>query len=160
MRYFNGKPTRGERSWEPLSTQYPREFRIWRGLYTRRFDPAYERYDPLYDEDLFWDFECFLEEVGEVYSQGSDCSLDRKNNELGYVKGNLRWATRSEQMRNVRGFWRTRLGTTYWVKERSHNDEWQRDNATTVPHRSRTGANSITSMGQGVNQNIYRTLPF
>jgi len=123
MRYFNGKPTRGERSWEPLSTQYPREFRIWRGLYTRRFDPAYERYDPLYDEDLFWDFECFLEEVGEVYSQGSDCSLDRKNNELGYVKGNLRWATRSEQMRNVRGFWRTRLGTTYWVKERSHNDE-------------------------------------
>lgn len=101
MRYRNGKPTRGERAWEPLSTQYPREFRIWRGLYTRQFDKGYERLDPLWDEDLFWDFECFLKEVGKVFSQGQyECSLDRIDNDKGYVKGNLRWATRSQQMRN------------------------------------------------------------
>ena len=116
MRYFNGKPTRGERSWEPLSTQYPREFRIWRGLYTRRFDKHYTHLDPLWDEDLFWDFECFLQEVGEVFSQGkAECSLDRIDNQKGYVKGNLRWATRSEQMRNRRGYWRSHLGKMIWV---------------------------------------------
>ena len=111
----NGRYTRGERAWEPLSTQYPKEFRIWRGLYTRRLDPAYARYDPLYDEDLFWDFECFLEEVGEVFDEGLACSLDRIDNTQGYVKGNLRWATRSEQMRNRRGYTWTRLGKSVYT---------------------------------------------
>ena len=120
-RYFNGKLTRGERSWEPLSLQYPREFRIWRGLYTRRYDPFYKHLNPLYDEDILWDFECFLEEVGQVFSQDKhECSIDRIDNSLGYVKGNLRWATRSEQLGNRKPFWRTYAsGKTVLINPRS-----------------------------------------
>lgn len=45
-------------------------------------------------------FENFLAEVGEPPSDKH--SLDRRDSELGYVPGNLRWATATEQVRNRR----------------------------------------------------------
>ncbi|KMO40978.1 hypothetical protein [Methylobacterium aquaticum] len=46
-------------------------------------------------------FEAFYEDVGQRPSV--EHSLDRINNERGYEPGNVRWATRREQMRNFRG---------------------------------------------------------
>ena len=103
IRYRNGKISRGPRIWEPLSTQYPKEFKTWRGLIMRKYltQEPYTSIDPLFDEDILNDFEVFLSEVGPAFSNnGIECSLDRKDNTKGYVKGNIRWATRSEQMLN------------------------------------------------------------
>jgi hypothetical protein len=48
-----------------------------------------------------WDkFENFLEDMGE---QPKGLTLERRNNNGNYHKGNCRWATRSEQLRNFRG---------------------------------------------------------
>ncbi|MBO0736547.1 MAG: hypothetical protein J2P48_08265 [Alphaproteobacteria bacterium] len=48
-------------------------------------------------------FSAFLDDVGEC---PPGYSLDRIDNERGYEPGNVRWATRTQQMRNSR---RTRL---------------------------------------------------
>lgn len=46
------------------------------------------------------DFTKFAEEIGPRPS--TKHSIDRINNNLGYVPGNLRWATKKEQARNMR----------------------------------------------------------
>jgi hypothetical protein len=46
------------------------------------------------------DFAKFLADVGD--SPGPEWSLDRKNNNLGYEPGNLRWARRTTQAMNRR----------------------------------------------------------
>lgn len=45
-------------------------------------------------------FQAFIEEVG--YKPSAELTLDRIENERGYVPGNLRWSTRSEQQKNKR----------------------------------------------------------
>ena len=92
--------SRGKVAWRPLSEQYPREFDVWRLLPTRRYNKNYTRLDPLIGEDIYWDFELFLQEVGP--KPCASLTLERINNDVGYVRGNLRWATRAEQNRNKR----------------------------------------------------------
>lgn len=53
-------------------------------------------------EFRFTSFEQFLEHIGPRPSPHSKYSLDRINNDGHYEMGNVRWATRSEQVRNAR----------------------------------------------------------
>jgi hypothetical protein len=66
-------------------------------------DKAYKYYGGrgiLMSESWENSFEKFLEDMGQRPSEKH--SIDRINNELGYSKINCRWATKTEQSRNLR----------------------------------------------------------
>lgn len=81
------------------------EYRTWQWMRSRclnKNDPRYKDYggrgvtiDPHWDQ-----FENFLEDMGR--RPGPGYSIERKNNELGYLRGNCVWATRAEQAINKR----------------------------------------------------------
>jgi hypothetical protein len=66
----------------------------------------------------FTSFENFITEIGPKPS--SEFSLEREDNNKHYEVGNVKWATRSEQMRNRRNFTiYKRAGRGYtWNKQR------------------------------------------
>ena len=86
---------RDGRSSDPL---YP----VWNALVSRVLNPNnkdFERYSKL----GIWkqwaeDFYLFTAWVGEKPFEGA--TIDRIRNDWGYLPGNLRWATRKEQIRN------------------------------------------------------------
>lgn len=78
--------------------QYPLTFSVWYLLGGRKYHSHYKHREV--DPELERDFEAFLEEVGP--RPRKDMTLDRIDNEQGYIKGNLRWATLSQQQRNTR----------------------------------------------------------
>ena len=108
--------SRGEVAWRPLSTDYPKEFRTWAMLPMRRVQRAYQHLDPLIDDDIYRDFELFLQEVGGARPEGYE--LDRIDPERGYVKGNIRWTDRLTQNRNKRNAVRYRGEPIRIVAER------------------------------------------
>lgn len=83
-----------------------RLYKVWCSIKHRCFNPRSKSY-PDYggrgitmQKELADSFEAFKREVGE--RPGSRHSIDRIDNEKGYVCGNMRWATDSEQSRNTR----------------------------------------------------------
>lgn len=76
--------------------QYPLTFSTWYTLGGRKYHPAYKHREV--DPELEHCFETFLAEVGERPSK--DMTLDRIDNEKGYIKGNLRWADKITQANN------------------------------------------------------------
>ena len=76
--------------------QYPLTFSTWYLLGGRKYTKYYKHREV--DPKLERDFEAFLEEVGPRPSK--DMTLDRIDNNKGYIKGNLRWADKKTQGRN------------------------------------------------------------
>lgn len=82
------------------------EYRAWVSMKRRVLDathPAYHNYGGrgiTVHEPWINDFGAFIKHVGLRPSK--DHSLERKDNDAGYVPGNLRWATRVEQGNNRR----------------------------------------------------------
>ena len=81
------------------------EYLIWSGI-KKRVQNKNDKLYPYYggrgiSMDERWNsFELFLEDVG--YKPDPSLSLDRIDNNKGYTKSNVRWATRTEQSRNRR----------------------------------------------------------
>jgi len=81
------------------------EYHCWAGILKRVKNPNDKLY-PYYGGrgicvDPKWEtFEGFLEDIGT--KPEGDLSLDRIDNDKGYYKDNVRWATRTEQSRNRR----------------------------------------------------------
>lgn len=82
------------------------EYRAWANIKDRIFNPACHAFENYGGRGLTmepeWvdDFAAFFAEVGPRSSP--DLSIDRVDNDRGYVRGNLRWATASEQAQNQR----------------------------------------------------------
>lgn len=99
--------------WKPLEYhgvtkggKQPIEYQIWAAIKQRCFNkkhPKYKNYGgrgitmhPAWAESYM----AFFEHVGPRTSDQH--TLDRIDNDGSYVPGNVRWATRTEQMRNTR----------------------------------------------------------
>lgn len=72
------------------------EYACWMSMHNRcRFDADYKHM--LIQEEWF-SFFVFLSDLGHAPSP--EHTLDRIKNHEGYVRGNVRWATKAEQTRN------------------------------------------------------------
>jgi len=84
------------------------EFRAWQHIKDRCLNPNSARYEYYGGRGIGiypgWvdNFPAFLSHVGERPS--GDFSIDRIDNEGDYTPGNLRWATKRQQMLNRRPF--------------------------------------------------------
>lgn len=82
------------------------EYKIWAGMLARCTNPnhiSFKRYGErgITVCEEWTSYENFIRDMGHRPSQGH--SLERRDNYLGYSKGNCFWATASEQARNRRG---------------------------------------------------------
>lgn len=78
-------------------------YSAWKNIHQRTKNPASVKYKSYrsrqMSHDLSEDFSAFLAEVG--LPSDMLLSIDRIDNSLGYVKGNMRWATAKEQACNT-----------------------------------------------------------
>ena len=84
-----------------------KEYTAWLGMRNRCRNPRCKR-APYYSErgitmcERWESYVAFLEDVGRAPSQSAQ--LDRIDNARGYEPGNVRWASKSLQMQNRRGW--------------------------------------------------------
>lgn len=82
-----------------------KEYETWENIKQRCYDPNHKHFQHYggrgigMGESFRNDFMLFLQEVGDA-PEGHRLSIDRVDNDLGYVKGNMQWATPAQQARN------------------------------------------------------------
>lgn len=81
------------------------EYRSWSHARERIFNPDCQEY-PKYGgrgltfENDWSEFSVFIKEMGRMPDDGKRYTIDRIENHLGYIRGNVRWATDHQQARN------------------------------------------------------------
>lgn len=90
---------------EPHGMSDTRPHRIWSSMKRRCDNATYDEYKYYGGRGITYDekwitFNGFLEDMRDGYSD--DLTLERSNPSLGYTKGNCKWATRADQVRNRR----------------------------------------------------------
>ena len=82
---------------------------IWCSLKARIYNSNYWRYDRYGGRGLTTDYDAFIDFYDDMYISYlwhceqygvENTKIDRINNDLGYIRGNLRWATQKEQVNN------------------------------------------------------------
>lgn len=113
------------------------EYRIWAGIKDRCLNPNSRSYPGWGGRGIKmcqrWQesFEAFLEDVGD--RPGMEYTLDRIDNDGNYEKGNVRWATWTEQQNNRRSSrYLTHNGETKTVSQWARATGMKRD---TLQHR-------------------------
>lgn len=143
------KPKHGERTHPNRSHEY----RTWLRMKARCSDPRHSSY-PRYGAigitvSASWqhDYLAFLNHVGRRPSP--EYSIDRIDNTRGYEPGNVRWATRSEQQRNMRTNrmatldgvtrcvteWAEILGINHWTIQKRLQRGWSDSQALSTKDR-------------------------
>ena len=84
----------------------PKVYSSWYSIIQRCTDENHPRYTQygrigiIVEQEFIDNPFSFLEEIGFPPENSRKWSVDRIDNNLGYIKGNLRWATSSEQTKN------------------------------------------------------------
>lgn len=86
-----------------------RFYTIWCSIKSRIYNKNYWKYDRYGGRGLSTDYDVFVDFYDDMYSSYiehckqygvKNTKIDRINNDLGYVRGNLHWATQKEQVNN------------------------------------------------------------
>jgi hypothetical protein len=94
-----------------LKKQDKNFYDIWSHMKDRIYNPNNVSYDIYGGRGLATDYDNFVDFYDDMYIRYLEAkamypdkriSLDRRNNNLGYVRGNLRWTTPEHQTRNSR----------------------------------------------------------
>lgn len=92
-----------------LKKQDPKFYDVWAHMKDRIYNPNNPYYDRYGGRGLTTDYDAFVDFYDEQYSRylsakaanpNKKISIDRMNNNLGYVRGNLGWAIPERQTRN------------------------------------------------------------
>lgn len=87
----------------------PKFYDVWAHMKNRIYNENNEAYSKYGGRGLTTDYDAFVDFYDDEYGKylyakqnyaGERVSLDRINNNLGYVRGNLRWTTPTRQTRN------------------------------------------------------------
>lgn len=111
IRFFclhNKRGTKHSSCGQYVKTIDKRFHRIWCSLKTRIHNKNYHHYHRYGGRGLDCDYDNFIDFYDDMYdsylealdSIGRDVSIDRIDNNLGYVKNNLRWVSQKTQVRN------------------------------------------------------------
>ena len=91
-------------------------YKRWRGMLTRCLNEKHDSYGTYCDleisQDFIEDFSKFYDEIGDPPDDNEVWTVDRIDPKIGYVKGNLRWATVPQQARNRKKGSRNKSGHT------------------------------------------------
>jgi len=101
-----------------------KEYKCWMGMKSRCYNkeaPNYHKYGAIgieVDSTFVNDFAAFIAEVGMMPDSVNRWTIDRIDGSLGYLRGNIRWATAEQQTRNRRMQDNNESGVTgvYWTK--------------------------------------------
>lgn len=94
-----------------LKKQDPKFYDVWAHMKNRIYNPNSKYYGNYGGRGLTTDYDAFVDFYDDEYGKylyaknhyaGERVSLDRINNNLGYIRGNLRWTTPTRQTRNSR----------------------------------------------------------
>mgnify|MGYP003870253599 FL=1 len=85
-------------------------YRVWAGMIDRCYNPNNQAYNYYGGRGIkvyrpWWKFSKFYRDMGD---KPKEMTLERVNNNKGYYPNNCKWATRQEQMQNIRAkgyFW-------------------------------------------------------
>lgn len=107
-------------------------YNIWCGIKDRCYNPNNKSYPDyggrgiVMSENFKNDFNAFYEEIGLPPDEINFWTVDRIDNNSGYIEGNIRWAVSTQQSKNKRKYKTNTSGVTgvYFKTNKDGNKFW------------------------------------